>query len=451
MRKTFFTLLFLAILSLIITVPVMAADEAEAPEYYATKWTGGEFFFANGTPITIEADPDNTNGAIIKWEGGSQKITDGSKAYIFGGMHNNDTKEVNTSITMNGGTVRQIYGGGFHKSKTNTSEVVMNGGTALAIYGGGADSLNFTGCEGCTQSESTNFENSKCQTKTANVTITNGTVTHSVWGGGNGYSNTESATVTISGGDFQYVTGGGSNGNTSNVNIIVTGGAIDILQSVNRGTAEEVTVIVAGGTIDNLYAGGESPAPAGDVVNATITSKLHIAVAGVANVKEMSLGSNGKSDLVVSDDPDAVLTTEDIVIVEGTVEKNNIPEEDMIVAHHVVIDDELYLVKTGDTVKDIEGEKTYSDITKKEGYNFVGFQTEEGKTWGIDTKIEEDIVLKTVFEKIEEDKDKDEVKNEVKEEKDDTPKTGVESIALPVFATVAVISLAGIVVNRKRK
>lgn len=128
------------------------------------------------------------------------------------------------------------------------------------------------------------------------------------------------------------------------------------------------------------------------------------------------------------------------------------------IKYKVTIDNKEYTVETGKTVKDIA---EYNDIIKKEGYEFLGFQTEDGKEYDETTKIEKDIVLKTVFKLVEDEKDedlgntdteKDEGQEDEKEEKpkDDTPKTGVESMTHPVFALVAVISLAGIIINRKK-
>lgn len=104
---------------------------------------GYSYFFANGTPITIEASGDDT---LVTWDGGSQVIS--SKTNVFGGAHDDDT-EMTTNVTMNGGHVNSIYGGGLHKSHVTKAMVKINAGTEnFQVIGGGASSLtDLCGCE----------------------------------------------------------------------------------------------------------------------------------------------------------------------------------------------------------------------------------------------------------------------------------------------------------------
>lgn len=142
--------------------------------------------------------------------------------------------------------------------------------------------------------------------------------------------------------------------------------------------------------------------------------------------------------------------------------------EKIIVKYKVEIDGVEYTIEEGKTVKDIE---EYNDIIKKEGYNFKGFQTEDGKEWDETAKVEKDITLKTVFEKIQEDddekeeqppvkdeedkekeeQDKEPVKDDKNDGKDDVPRTGVESTTITIFAVIAVMSIIGLALTGKKR
>lgn len=456
-KKALLVLLLALVISAIITIPSLAASSKNEgkPIYYdGTLVAGKEYFFANGVEITIEA-PESGDGALIKWEGGSQQV--GKEAYIFGGMHDDDT-EVSTSITMNGGTVKNIFGGGLHLSNTVESNVIIKDGTVTSVMGGGASSLtNACGCTNGTTWHAGDGKTSPCKTETANVTIDGGTVKSLVFGGGEGISYTGTANLTINDGNLEnaWVTGGGSNGHTGTVNVIINGGTINVVQSVNRGTVDEATVVAFGGTIEKLYAGGESPeSTPGDVVNAYITTRLRVGVAGTAEVENMYLGSNGNEDLVISDEEDSVFTSEDIVVVPTTVTNlNGINKEEITVAYQIVIDEKLYFVQEGQTVEDIEG---YEKIIVKEGYTFKGFKDGD-KDFDISTKIEDNYVLTTVFDKVvEEDDEEDKTEpgnseDDKEEGKDDVPRTGIGSTMLTASTVVAVISLAGLAIVKKER
>ena len=101
--------------------------------------------FANGTPITVEERTDGEAGALIKWEGGELAVP--ANTSVFGGSHDNATKVESTSITVNGGTLYNIFGGGLHKSYVGTARVTVTGGTINGnIHGGGASSYAGSTC-----------------------------------------------------------------------------------------------------------------------------------------------------------------------------------------------------------------------------------------------------------------------------------------------------------------
>lgn len=403
-KKTLLLVLICALVStMMITLPVFAGTTSQVGTPEVETIGGEEFFFANGTPITIAARTDGVDGASITWEGCTDPVLVGAEANIFGGMHNNSSN-VNTSITINGGKVGYVFGGGLHKSNTLSAKIIMNGGRVNQINGGGASSWT-AGCSAeCSienrEWKNSDYENAPCQTKSASVTINGGTVCGDsyglVYGGGCGYSNTEEATVTITGGDLSktYVTAGGSNGNTTEASVAITGGTIKIVQTINRGTIESASLEVTGGTVNNLYVGGET----GDSsVTGTITGSANVQISGNAKVEVMELGTNGGTQINV-EDSNSIVKAEDIKVVAGTVtELKGDILENVTLMLKVTIDEKTYIIEKGKTVKDIA---EYNNIIQKEGYNFKGFQTSEGEEWIDTTKIEKDVVLKTVFEKI---------------------------------------------------
>lgn len=272
---------------------------AKAPKFDESK----NLFFANGTPITIEKRTDGQEGALIKWDGGEQLVPVNTS--VFAGSHNSDEAIETASITMNGGTVKNIIGGGLHKSIVKKATVVMNNGTVTgSVIAGGAHHLHQTGDGDFINSS---VAESKDRTKAitivdeATVTINGGTVKYAVWGGGESYSYTGKSTVTINAGKFNYVIAGGANGYTGDASLNIYGGEIEIAQGVNRGEMDSVSFIVNGGKINKLYAGGEPDEGVTGIINDSIDLKI---VDG--EIATISAGTSGgpnslATDLVVAE------------------------------------------------------------------------------------------------------------------------------------------------------
>lgn len=440
MKKKTLLMLVIFALSLMIVLPVFAGTP-DPVTMLKVKGVEKEFFFANGTPITIVEREDSLPGATIKWDGGSVNV--GPDAYIYGGMHNDSTVVSSTSITMKGGTVRNIFGGGLHTSNTTTTNVVIEGGKVTSVMGGACDGITTAcGCVLNTEAGSQGGKTSTCKVTTTNVTIKGGTISSLVYGGGEAYSYTGTANVTISGGDLSsaWVTAAGSHGYTGKATLNITGGNLNVVQTVNRGTLEETELEVTGGTIKKLYVGGETEDSS---VTGTITKSVTATVKGNAKVEEMQLGTSGGQEIDVT--TSNVVKAEDIVIADGTVENMDDLGNTVTPVYQVKIDGTVYLVEEGKTIKDIP---EYNNIIKKEGYKFIGFEWAQGK-WDETTKIDNNYELKTVFEKIEEPVVEDTEKDK-EDEKDETPKTGVET-TFTVFTVLAVVSLAGLALVKKSK
>lgn len=250
-------------------------------------------FFANGHEITITAPTTAGMGATVTWDGGSMELP--SDAWVFGGTHNNSTDMVNSKITMNGGQLYAIVGGGLHASKVNTAAITINNGTLKSVYGGGVASIFF---DAPTTEEKSHDYNGDAKVSTtsvekATITINNGTLTKYIYGGGMGYNYTGETTIIVNGGDQSsaILTAGGANGYTGNATVVFNDGKLGIYQSVNRGTVDDTQTEVNGGTIDQVYLGGQSTdsSVTGTVGNVDMT------ITG-GNVTNVEVGTNGVDD-----------------------------------------------------------------------------------------------------------------------------------------------------------
>lgn len=425
------------ILLTIALVLVFAVNTYAATPGLEDVYTGREYFFANGTAITISAREDAQPGATITWEGGSLNV--GPNVYIFGGMHNNDTA-VTSNITMNGGTVKHIAGGGLHLSNTTTSKVTINGGTVSYVAGGGVGSGASIGGQ-CTlptcggYAQEADATQAKCKTGTANVTVTGGTITCVYGGGLSGITKTESTNVNVSGGSAEYVVGGGSNGYTGTANINITGGTVTYAQSVNRGTMNSANMSVTGGTVTNLYVAGESD----PTVTGTIND-VKLTVGDNATVTNLSYGNNGG---VAVDPTTGNINAEDVkVSSSANVGNKDALTEVITTTYTVKINGKAYSVVAGGTIKDIPG---YNSLIVKEGHDFAGFIS-NGRMFDPNTVINSDVEMKTVFAPIQ--GPAPAPTTEATLEKDVTPKTGVDNFSA-YAVIIATIALMGIVVIKK--
>lgn len=302
---------------------------AKAPKFDESK----NLFFANGTPITIEERTDGQEGALIKWDGGEQLVPVNTS--VFAGSHNSDEAIETASITMNGGTVKNIIGGGLHKSIVKKATVVMNNGTVTgSVMGGGAHHLKQTGDGDFIDSS---VAESKDRTKAitivdeTTVTINGGTVKYAVWGGGESYSYTGKSTVTINNVKTNYAIAGGSNGYTGDVNFTINGGEISTVQGVNRGEMDTITTTINGGKINAVYAAGDSSDAGVDgIVNEKVSLKVFD-----GEIATISAGTSGgpnslATDLVVAEinskfedkigqdfDQDATTVTVNLMLIAG--------------------------------------------------------------------------------------------------------------------------------------
>ena len=427
MKKKFLALIMVALF--LAVMPVVKA--AEEPTYVDDRTIATKpLFFANGTPITIEERTDGEEGALIKWNGGEKLVTKNTN--IYGAGHESDTRYETTSITMNGGNVNDIFGGGLHKSNVGTVNIIINEGTYNSVSGGGSASGGSTNC-----SHKYNGDVNQSPTRVEKVTIiiNGGTSATTVFGGGEGISYTETANIIINDGKMNWVTAGGSNGYTGKASISVLGGTITTLQSVNRGSMETTDMTVKGGKITDLVGGTKG--------TGTIDS-VKIAVEGgdVANLLVGTIGEarNSAKDVVKVSynkkyvenvdertfNEDAIMQTVTLTFVaEGESESIEVPYGIAFSQEEV---DELI--------------NTLKEELKAEGYTIDDFYQDEALTtkYNLTKPIEEDT---TIYMKLVELKSETPAPQEVK-----NAKTGDMNLIM-VLSLLGVAGAAVVVTGKK--
>lgn len=298
MKRFLAVCLALCLAMALFAVPVFAEGAADP--------TGsGDTFFANGTPITITATAppggqvtaiDGLNagtGAYISWVSGgvTKYVGVSAQATVYGGSDGRKAavSVPSTSITMTGGTVRNLIGGNLGANAkaplaTVTGDVTMriSGDAKVVNYiaGGGYDNacvngtvsltldgVNFDGLDPYVNggvwghgSEGTrNIENGTMDTQAVanrveiEVTGSQNIPLLGVGGGGSTKVNSGSLTVTNSSVNALYL--GGINGETGSCEVTLKNANITDMAATNRGFVGSAVVNVNGGSITNFYTG----------------------------------------------------------------------------------------------------------------------------------------------------------------------------------------------------
>lgn len=279
-------------------VPVFAEGAAEP--------TGsGDTFFANGTPITITAaapqggqettlgDLNEGEDAYISWVSGgvTKYVGVSTKATVYGGSDGRTApvSVPSTSITMTGGTVRNLIGGNLGaKAKaplaTVTGNVTMDisGDAKVVNYiaGGGYDNacvngtvsltldgVNFDGLDPYVNggvwghgSEGTrDIENGTMDTqavaKRVEIVVTGSQNIPLLGVGGGGSTKVNSGSLTVTNSSVNALYLGGINGETGSCEVTLNNANITDMAATNRGFVGSAVVNVNGGSITNFYTG----------------------------------------------------------------------------------------------------------------------------------------------------------------------------------------------------
>ena len=348
--------------------------------------------FANGTPITVEERTDGEAGALIKWEGGELAVP--ANTSVFGGSHDNATKVESTSITVNGGTLYNIFGGGLHKSYVGTARVTVTGGTINGkIHGGGASSYAGSTCHQPWYAG--DKENATTVVDEAIVTIKGGNLSSAtdVFGAGEGISYTKKATLTITKeftGNIRYATAGGSNGYTDDAKVFANGGKIKVLQAVNRGFIETSEMTVDGAEVEKAYASAEGD---NQELGVTDSAKLVVISGKVGYAAPGQKGNPGQKANEIST----------IVYNDGTVTTVEDFDEDattVTVTLMLIAEDEEQTIQIpkGTVFTDEELKAMIEEINNElaaDNLELVGFYLDEESTQEFDfsTPIEQDMEL----------------------------------------------------------
>ena len=262
--------------------------------------------FGCSVPITITKS--NTEGFVTvsyDTKDGVKTLEAKENCIVYGGGYGIDESVhyPSTSVTVNSGKVKTIYGGSLSNSVVGTTNVIINGGTITeGVNGGGAA---YDDARKCSSSNSVGSSNVIINNTDNEVVL--------VFAGGQGYSTVGHAKATINGGRIQYLTAAGSNGHTIDGELVVNGGTIKVLQGCNRGTVGNVDIAVNDGTIATLYAGGETAdkgvtatyEKAKVTINGGTITKLEPGTSGGVENTEKVSGTYVKD--VVSDDQAAKL------------------------------------------------------------------------------------------------------------------------------------------------
>ena len=393
-------------------------------------------FFANGTPVTVEARTDGQDGALIKWDGGEKAVP--ADTSVFGGSHESDEKLESTNVTVNGGSLHNVFGGGLHKSSVGNSLVIINGGKFTGfIQGGGASS--YTATCGHTQYAG-DKDGATTVVDNAIVVINGGEIEKDVFGGGEGISYTKKASVTVAKsftGNIRYLTLGGSNGYTDDATALLLGGKIKVLQSVNRGFMETAEITVNGAEIENAYASAE-----GDNQKLGVNKKAVINIIS-GKVKNVAPGQKGTPNENAAD-------ISEISYVEGTVvnEPTNFNEEKVTVNINLTLKSDEFAdtiqIPKGTTFTDDELQKIIDEINnelKEDKMKFEGFfkDKELKNKFDFSEEINADttIYLKLV-----------EIKAEVSN-KEKNPQTSDMNLAL-ILTTLGLASVGAVLESRKK-
>ena len=298
MKKFLAICLSLCLAAALFAVPVLAEGTAEP--------TGsGNSFFANGTPITISAEapqdgqgatvPGLTTGtdAYISWvaDGVTKYVGISADATVYGGS--NGTEQAvsvpSTSITMTGGTVRDLIGGNLGANAktplaTVTGDVVMRvaGDAKVSNYiaGGGynnacvngtvsitLDGVDFAGLDpyvnggvwGHGNEGTRNIADGTMTTQAVvnrvEIVVTNSKNIPLLGVGGGGSTKVKSGSLTVTDSTVKSLYLGGINGETGSCEVTMSNSTITNLAATNRGFVGTAVVNVNGGSVANFYTG----------------------------------------------------------------------------------------------------------------------------------------------------------------------------------------------------
>ena len=338
--------IFLSLCMAMSLLPVTALA-AEGEGTISSPTASDNNFFANGTPITItEEKPDSGEektfdnftakgeDAYISWTEGSAKKyvgVNGNTAYIFGGSDGRESAAsvANTSITMTGGTVWNLFGGNYGeetKDENFCSTVEGNVNISLSgkavvknlLHGAGARNTCVNGTITMT------FDGVDLSNDTNKLYVNGGS-----WGNGNegtrkiesGAMDTDAVAnkVVINANKSKfYLLGGGGSGSTkvNNADVTLTDCEVDLLYlSGINGEVVDSSIVATGCTIGSFSATNRGFVGTGsvDLNNCTVTKLNTGAAEGCFSSDSGGTDGSGVTGRVSYDIDAASIVTEAVL------------------------------------------------------------------------------------------------------------------------------------------
>ena len=202
---------------------------------------------------------DNSNTTPYVRGNVTVTVDGGTITNVYGGNDLKGTPSGTITVNINGGTVTNAYAGG-NQTAVTTPYINVTGGTVTNAFGGGNNGVVTTSHISVSGGNITNAYGggNNAGVTTTNLSLTGGTVTNSYGGGNNAGATTTN--VTLNGSSCTKVFGGSNaSGTVTTSNVTCTSGSATSVYGGNNlgGTTATTNVIVNGGTITNAYGGGE--------------------------------------------------------------------------------------------------------------------------------------------------------------------------------------------------
>lgn len=224
------------------------------------------YVYANGTPVTIKVDPEDSEKIGIYENNKLIYTLPGKNTQLFGGSNNSDnktTKIASTHITMESGTISAIYGGGDNTEVENANITITGGEITDKLFGGGRGTSSTIAVTG-----------------NIKFNLSNAKIRYMVCGGKD-YATVNSTQAIINDCIFDYVLGGG---------FAPVGNDVTIDSEAN--TVKQSNILMTGGIINGaLLAGGGYSYAHTETASATLNNVT-------VNGGLYGAGFNGKSDNV---------------------------------------------------------------------------------------------------------------------------------------------------------
>ena len=246
----------------------------------------------NNDVITVKVGETYLSNLYSIYGGGNQAdiTTDTKGVYVYllananiingfnGGkaadLLSNGTDDKTRGIYLQGGTIKNMYGGSDSSGTVTSSNVYIESGNAVNVYGGNN--------QGGTVENSNVYETS----------LKNGSVVQNVYGGNNQGGITQKANITISGDSVYNVYGGGNQAITESTNIKINGNVKKyVFGGGNQaGINTNTNIYLENATVeDNVYGGGNE---------GTVTGNTYIYVKDSVLKNSLYAGGNGSSAIV---------------------------------------------------------------------------------------------------------------------------------------------------------